>query len=142
MGSCLAGYNTCTCTCSCRCCIVCFYKTDDCQHGTPIQRCMNADASLELLAITAPTPGRCGHIEMIGNLAQFMNKYKKHETDTRCSFNVNFVSPLYTEEGTCWFTFVRSMLSVAFCESVCPIYFCSVLSIVQVVKHETECGPA
>ena len=55
--------------------------------------------SIELLAITETVPGQhgltpcspcqCGHIEMIGNLVQFIYKYKKHETYTRWSFNVN-----------------------------------------------------
>ena len=32
---------------------------------------------------------RYGHIEMNKNLVQLIYRYKKHETYTRCSFNVN-----------------------------------------------------
>ena len=32
------------------------YKTDQSQHGTPVQRYLNAGAALELMAITAPAP--------------------------------------------------------------------------------------
>ena len=98
--TCLAGYNTWTCTCSWWC-IVWFYKTDQSQHGTPVQCCLNAGAALELMTITATAPGQrlaftrpfftlwCGHIEMNRNLVQLMYKYKKHETYTRCGFNGN-----------------------------------------------------
>ena len=55
--TCLAGYNTWTCTCSWWC-IVWFYKTDQNQHGTPVQRCLNAGAALKLIAVTTSAAGQ------------------------------------------------------------------------------------
>ena len=96
--TCFAGFTTCTCSWWC---IVWVYKTDQTQHGTPVQRCLNAGAALKLMAITASVPGQrlaftrplvtlsMRHIEMNRSLVQLMYKYTKHETYTRCSFNVN-----------------------------------------------------
>ena len=78
--------------------IVWSYKTDQSQHGTPVERCLNAGAALELMVITASAPGQrlaftrllftlsMRAFEMNRNLVQLMYKYKKHETYTRCSF--------------------------------------------------------
>ena len=67
--------------------------------GTPVQRCLNAGAALELMAATAPGQSLAftrplftlsmRAYEMNKNLVQLMYKYKKHETYTRCSFNAN-----------------------------------------------------
>ena len=35
-----------------------FKKNDQSQHGTPFQRCLNAGAALELMAIIATAPGQ------------------------------------------------------------------------------------
>ena len=50
---------------------------------------------------------------------------------------IYYVSPMYTEGETCWFTSVLSAPSVSVCVSVFSIQFCSTLSLMQAVKHET-----
>ena len=44
---------------------------------------------VKLTSLAPCSPCRCGHIEMNRNLVQLMYKYKRHETNSRSSFNVN-----------------------------------------------------